>query len=122
MGRPKQDTKKTGDYRIINVWLTGAEKTEFEMWERASERDLMDGLLGIADGGFKVSFSHDSYNDNYVAALTAKKPVNRKLLNLVYIVRHSDFAKLLPLICYVFLVLLAEGEQQLKNEGNDVDW
>lgn len=123
MARPKKTAGGSPtDYQLVNVHFNDKERAEFIAWADGLEGNVENDLLDIADGGFKVSFSRDNYNETYVTSLTAKTPINVKLKNHVFVIRHSDPIKCMALAAYTFRILLRGGEQQLPEMEGEHSW
>ena len=109
-------------YKLENVHFNEVEKREYRDWADNTSDILRSDLLPVVEGGFKVSYSFDEYNETYICSITGKKPPNPKLKNQVFVLRHADFEKVGSLAVYFFTVLLDQGRTVPKAMVSETDW
>jgi len=111
-----------GEYKLVNVYFNDRERVEYEKWFADLDQVQLTDLHLVVEGGFKVSQSYDDHNESYVVALTGKKPFNKALKSMVFVIRHADYHKACLLATYFYAVILAGGEQLPKSMSSELDW
>ena len=84
--------------------LTAEEKKGYEAWDCTPE-DLWDGIERLVDSGYKLSTSHDDYNNTRQASLTCNNPKHPDY-GWVLVARAPDSFNAIALVMFKHVVLL----------------
>lgn len=105
-----------------NVYFDEKERLEYEEWAKNGWKAELEALVGVVDGGFKISCSYDGNNRCYIVSLTAKKPIAKDLTNVVFLLRHSDLVKAYGMATYFFEVKTNMGATAPGEMVSENDW
>jgi len=91
----------------INHNLTAEEKAKYDLWTPDAE-ELFDAIERLVDSGYKLSTSHDDYNDTRQASLTCNNKQSEDY-GWVLVARAPDSYNAIALVVFKHVYLL-EGD------------
>ena len=112
--------KQMPDYKLISIWFTTTERTEYETWIAGHPTDLLDLLLEIQENGFKLSISSQDGGEVSLISIT-KKPGQKNKSGQVFMYRHGDLEKAIRIAHYHFVTVTNFGND-LPAEESSTDW
>jgi len=70
--KPKSNTPRFNDVTFVNWALSDQEKVDVKAWNFTHD-DLNEALIALVEGGYKVTFSYDTFNTCYSCAFVPTK-------------------------------------------------
>lgn len=108
-------------FEYVNLEFTDVERDHILQWIADRNTDLEDGLVTMADQGFKVSVGLNAWSGMYNVALTCKDD-NRAIFNKCVGYEHVDLGKLIQIMLYVCTEMLTDSDAVIAPAKSINDW